>query len=179
MANAINFIAFQIGWFACVMGAAYGWPWLGTGIALIVILLHLSRAQNPLPESVLIILAGLIGLVFDSLLVTLGWLSYHSGTLVSGTAPHWIVALWMLFATTLNVSLRWLRTRWILAFVLGAIAGPLAYVAGNKFGALQFVQPTPGLLALALGWAIAMPALMALAQRLDGMVPARYQKQAS
>ena len=42
--------------------------------------------------------------VFDTLLVWLGWFTYSSGTLIAGTAPHWMVALWMLFATTLNLS---------------------------------------------------------------------------
>jgi hypothetical protein len=25
----VNFVAFQLGWFACVLGAAQGLPWLG------------------------------------------------------------------------------------------------------------------------------------------------------
>ena len=173
----INFIAFQLGWFACVLGGAYGWPWAGTGLAMIIVALHLARAQDPAPELALIALAALLGAAFDSLLVTLGWLSYASGTLVQGTAPHLMVALWMLFATTLNVTLRWLKGRWALGAMLGAVAGPLAYLAGHKLGALEFVNPPNGLIALAVGWGLLMPALIALSVRFDGMTTARWANQ--
>ena len=66
-----------------------------------------------------------------------GWLEYPSGILLSNTAPHWIVAMWVLFASTLNVSLRWLRGRWALATLLGAVAGPLAYYGGAGLGACR------------------------------------------
>ena len=100
-----------------------------------------------------------------------GVLQFHTGAFIAGVAPHWILALWALFATTLNVSLSWLRGRWLLAAVLGAIAGPLSYWGGAKLGALVLVQPLPAVVAMAIEWAIAMPLLMRLAQRFDGVRP--------
>jgi hypothetical protein len=44
-----NFILFPIGWFACVLcvlGAAHDRPWLGTGIALAIVGLHVGRAPR-------------------------------------------------------------------------------------------------------------------------------------
>ena len=171
----INFIAFQMGWFACVLGAANGMPLLGPVIVAGVIALHLAQASDSKPEIGLMICAALIGIVYDSLLVYSGLLSYPNGTLVAGTAPYWIVALWILFATTLNVSLRWLRGNVLLAGVLGAIAGPLSYLAGNRLGAVELAQPVYAVTALAVGWALFMPLLMRLAERLDGISePLRY-----
>jgi hypothetical protein len=165
----INFAAFQIGWLACVIGGAQQMPWLGTGLALAIISLHLWLSPRPRQELALVLTAGVIGAAWDSLLVTFGWLVYPSGTLIANTAPHWIVALWMVFATTLNVSMRWLRQRWLLAAVLGAIAGPLSYFIGYRLGGVEFPQFWTSMLVLGLGWAVLMPVLMALAERFDGM----------
>ncbi|NJN45296.1 MAG: DUF2878 domain-containing protein [Candidatus Competibacteraceae bacterium] len=169
MAIVVNFIAFQIGWLACVLGGARELPWAGTGLAAALIAVHLWRSPNPRRELILIVTVGVLGAIWDSLLVTLGWLIYPSGTLIAGTAPHWIVAMWMLFATTLNVSLRWLHGRLLLATILGAIGGPLAYFAGYRLGGVEFSQLWVGLTALGLGWAVLMPLLTVLAERFDGM----------
>jgi len=164
----INFMAFQAGWFACVLGGAHQLPWLGTLLVSVIIVLHLSRASLPRTELLLILIAIAIGSVWDSFLVWRGWLEYPSGTLIPNTAPHWILAMWAVFATTLNLSLRWLKGRWLIAIIAGAIAGPLAYYAGARLGGVVFTDSTIALIALSLGWAVLMPLLVALSQRLDG-----------
>ena len=164
----INFIAFQVGWFACVLGGANQLPWFGTLLVSIIIAIHLSRASKPRAELFLILIAIAIGSIWDSFLVWNGWLAYPSGTLVPDTAPHWILAMWGIFATTLNLSLRWLKGRWFIALVSGAIAGPLAYYAGARLWGVGFSEQTTALIALSLGWAVLMPLLVALSQRFDG-----------
>ena len=169
-ANVIaNFVLFQAGWFACVLGAAYGWPWIGTVAVAAIIAWHLCSAVQPAQEAKLIVLALLIGAFWDSVLVTLGWIAYPVGTLVAGTAPHWILALWALFAIALNVSMRWLKQRLWLAVLLGAVCGPLSYWAAVRLGAVQFVEPVRIVIAIAMGWGIIMPLLMLLSRRYDGM----------
>ena len=76
--------------------------------------------------------------------------------------------MWMLFATTLNVSLRWLKQRPELAAALGVVAGPAAYFSGYRLGGVEIPDLLPAMSVLALGWAILMPVLMALSNRLDG-----------
>jgi hypothetical protein len=164
----INFVSFQLGWFACVLGGAYQLPWFGTVLVSIIVGFHLLRADQPLAELYLILFAIAIGSLWDSFLVFQGWLEYPSGTLIANTAPHWILALWAVFATTLNVSLRWLKRRWLVATLSGAIAGPLAYYGGAQLGGVVFTDDLIALTALSLGWAILMPALIALSLRLDG-----------
>jgi hypothetical protein len=165
----LNFAAFQLGWFACVLGGANQLPWLGTLVAALIVGWHLSQAQSPGPELTLLAAVGALGAVWDSLLVAAGWLTYPSGMLLADTAPHWIVAMWILFASTLNVSLRWLRGRWFLGTVLGAVAGPLAYYAGAKLGGVVILEPLFTFTALALGWAAFVPMLIKLSTRFDGM----------
>jgi len=164
-----NFIFFQIGWFACVLGGANQVPWLGVVVTGLAVAYHLWQAAQPRLELMLVLLAGGLGALLDSLPVALGWLTYPSGMFLAGAAPSWIIAMWILFATTLNVSLRWLKGRRALAALLGAVAGPLAYYAGAKLGGVTLLEPTAALGLLALIWALAMPVLMALANRFDGM----------
>jgi hypothetical protein len=165
----LNFSAFQLGWFACVLGGANQLPWAGSLVAALIVGWHLSQAQQPWRELTLLAVVGALGATWDSLLVAAGWLSYPSGTLLADTAPHWIVAMWVLFATTLNVSLRWLRGRWLMAALLGAAGGPLAYYAGTQLGGVVMVEPLLAFSALALGWAAFVPLLIKLSTRFDGM----------
>ncbi len=169
MLTVTNFLVFQLGWLACVLGGAHHLPWAGTGVAAVVVAWHLSQAAQPGRELTLILLVGLLGAVWDSVLVAAGLLEYPSGTLIPGTAPHWIVAMWLLFATTLNVSLRWLRQRPALAVICGALGGPLAYYAGGQLGGVQIPHLAAAMAALSVGWAVFMPLLSLLAQRFDGM----------
>ena len=164
----LNFVLFQIGWFACVLSAAALQPWIGALIALVIIALHLWRATLPAHELLLLIVAVLIGAIWDSLLVMLGLLGYPAGTLIHNTAPYWIIVLWALFATTLNVSLQWLKEHLAMAALLGAIAGPLAYAGGAGLGAVELVDINMAFAALALGWALFTPLLLVLATRFNG-----------
>ena len=168
MAIAINIIAFKIGWLACVLGGANRLPWLGAIAAVAIVAFHVSSAARPGVELRLVLAAGILGTIWDSILASTGWLTYTSGTLFAGTAPYWIVAMWLLFSTTLNVSLGWLKGRLALAALVGAVAGPLAFYAGHKLGAVQFENATLALGALAVGWAAIMPLLVVIAGRFDG-----------
>ena len=156
----VNIALFQLGWFACVLGAANGYAREGALAAALIVALHIARAAQPTREAMLALAAALLGLAFESALVWAGWVRVEDGI-------YWLVALWALFATTLNESLRMLQTRPWIAALFGAVGGPLAYYAGARMGALDLVQPAAMLAALALGWAVATPALLSLARRLD------------
>jgi len=167
----LNIACFQLGWFACVLGAAHSMPWVGPLVAVPVIALHVYQADNSRLEIVLMLIAAVVGSLFDQSLLSLGLIKFTSGSLHGYLLPLWMVTLWLLFATTLNISLRWMRSRPIVAVLFGAVGGPLAYISGVKLGAMQFLQPTQMLIALAIGWGIFMPALLWLSTRLDGYAP--------
>lgn len=112
-------------------------------------------------------LAVVSGLVFDSLLVSAGLVRYPSGMLFTGMAPYWILAMWALFSTTLNVSMAWLKSSLVLASVMGAVFGPLSYLAGQRLGAIELLDTGASMIALAVIWAFVMPLLIYAANRLD------------
>ena len=165
----VNFAAFQIGWLSSVIGGAQQMPWLGPLAALVALGIHFRAARRPLEEFMLVLSCALIGAAFDSFLVVSGWVSYYSGQFSSVLAPYWIITMWMLFATTLNVSMRWLRGKPLLASLFGAIGGPLAYIAGQKLGGIELVNPLAAIIALGVGWAVMMPVLLRLSETFDGM----------
>ncbi|MEJ2685897.1 MAG: DUF2878 domain-containing protein [Gammaproteobacteria bacterium] len=167
-----NIALFQVGWFACVLGAANGLGWAGSIAALTVAGLHLGFAHRPRLEMRLLLTAVVLGFAWDSFIAAAGLIAFKGG-LTQTFAPQWIAALWLVFATTLNVSLRWLRQRQWLSALFGAVGAPLAYYAGARLGALSIPDPAIGLGAEALGWALLMPLLMRLATRFDGVAPRR------
>jgi len=164
----INFAAFQAGWFSCVLSASNGLPLLGLLVVCLIVTLHIRTAEQPSHELWLLTLCVVMGLVFDSLLVSSGWVSYPSGMLVSGVAPYWILAMWALFSITLNYSMGWLKSSLVLASVMGAVFGPLSYLAGQRLGAIELVDFRASMVALAIIWAVVMPVLVYAAGRLDG-----------
>jgi len=167
----VNFLLFQAGWFLCVWGGAQHLPWLGVGATAMIVCLHAYAAPRPGVELALVAGVAVLGLAWDSALVAAGLFVYPSGNVLAATAPVWIVAIWALFATTLNVSLRWLKTRLWLAALLGAGGGPAAYYAGAQLGGVALGNVPVALLAQAAGWTFIMPLLVAMSNRLDGMRP--------
>ena len=156
----LNFALFQVGWFACVLGGARGLPWFGALVAFAVVALHVLTSPRKTNEFVTIASVTLFGLVFDSFLLNSGWLQYSSPVPVTVLAPIWIIALWSCFATTLNVAFQWLRTRWLIAGLLGGIGAPLAYLAGASLEAVVLLNPAPALLTIGLVWALFMSIAM-------------------
>ena len=111
----LNAIAFKVAWVSTIFGGANELPMLGPLAVMIAVAIHLWFAAEPQRELTLVAITGAIGLAWDSVIVSAGWMSYPSGTFIAGLAPYWILGMWMLFATTLNVTFRWLhsRMRWL------------------------------------------------------------------
>ena len=171
----VNFVVFQSAWFAAVLGAAHQLPLWGTAAVLAAFAWHLAVSARPLEEANLFAVVCLIGFIVETGNVLLGHVSYPSGQPVANLAPYWMVALWGLLAIALNVTMRWMKGRYGLAAVLGAIAGPASFVSGVKLGGAQFIHATPALIVMACSWAVLMPALMWLSMRFDGVAVPRVQ----
>lgn len=163
----INVIAFKIAWLASVLGGANNLPLLGPAAVAVAVAIHLRLVKNPSREMLLILSAGLVGVTVDSAMISAGLLSYSSGTLIPGLSPLWILGMWMLFATTFNVSFGWLQSRIPLAALLGAVFGPLSYYSGSKIGAVTLSEPVGAMVALAVTWGIMLPGLLVLASTLN------------
>lgn len=165
----INFIGFQVAWFSCVLMAAKDQPSVGIYVVLLVVLLHLYLINNRLRNLSLLIIVTIIGSAWDSLLTSQGILVFSNGIISNKLAPSWIIAMWLGFATTLNVSLRWLYQRYFLAFILGLIAGPLAYQSGAALGAVSIPNTMMANIYLAGGWAIIMPLLVYISEAFESI----------
>jgi hypothetical protein len=165
MHSLANFAGFQIAWWACVLGAAHGAPWLGVVACLAFVALQWLASSRRRADAWLVLCAALTGLAFDGLLAQLGWIDYRdsAGAL---PAPAWIVALWAAFAMTINHSLAWLRP-WM-AIVLGAVGGPMAYLGAERLGAVELIASVQATVALAIGWAMATCALTLVARHSRG-----------
>ncbi|MGN6526867.1 MAG: DUF2878 domain-containing protein [Burkholderiaceae bacterium] len=164
-----NFVVFEAAWFAAVLGAAHGRPALGTAAVVAAMAWHLAVSTRPAVEARLLGACLVLGLVVETALVQAGFVAYPSGQPVAWLPPYWLVALWGLFGIALNVTLRWLHSRPVLAAALGAVAGPASFASGVRLGGARFVEAVPELALLALAWAVAMPLLVAAARRLDGV----------
>lgn len=162
--KAVNVVLFQAAWFAAVLGAARGMFWLGPLAMLPVIAIHLALQDNRLGELKLLLAAGLLGFAYDTSLVFAGVFTPLTHLFPRPFSPPWMICLWLNFAATLNVSMSWLRGRYLLAAVFGAIGGPLAYYSGAKLGATEALPTLRGLLVLVLGWGLMTPLLVWLAQ---------------
>lgn len=166
MAKLWNFLALQVGWFACVLGAAHGREFLGPLVVAVLLVLHLLRHPARVRELRLLALVMPLGLALDSGQAALGWIHYAGRPLCGVLAPLWIAALWPLLATTFHASMDWLRPRTALAALLGAVGGPLSYLGAERLGAVQ-VLPDRGtsVAGLALTWGLALPLFLLLASR--------------
>ena len=165
MATLINIAMMQIGWFACVLGAAHQLPWLGPVVSLPLVAWHVARSSQRDSELRLVLSALGIGLILDSALVNAGLIHFTSGSVLPGFTTPWMLTLWMGFAITLNHSLKWLMNKSTLAVVFGLIGGPLAYWSGAKLGAMTLGAVWPSLIAIGLGWALAMGLFVVVLRR--------------
>ena len=159
MAKFWNFIFFQAGWFACILGAAHQhelWAVIG---CLAYIAFGVWRSQTPKLELSLLLKVLSFGILTDSLLMYLGFLDFKGTWPSPYVSPAWMWTLWLLVASTLNSSLSWLNGRPFLGVVLGAICGPLSYEAGIRMGAANWGSGSQilGLGLISLVWAVAIP----------------------
>jgi hypothetical protein len=167
----INFVIFELAWLAAVSGGAAGRGLLGSLPALLTVMIHLAFNRTQWKQEVALV-AGVtvLGLLVESAFLALGLITY------SGTAPGqilpplWILALWFAFATLPNSSLSWLHGRWLLQVGLGAVFGPLSYLAGQALSAATIPEPRVlPLLVIGIAWALAMPAIYLMAGKLRRM----------
>ena len=171
MRKLVNFVLFQLGWFACILGAAHGYVSLAVLFCLAVAVFHLWQSSEPMQEGMLLLKILALGICADTLLLQTGSLVFESKGLLPSLSPIWMWSLWVILGCTLNESMSWLRGRYVLAAVLGAITGPLSYLAGVKLGAATWGNETQALVLLGIIWALAMPLLFWWAAKVPQQKP--------
>lgn len=162
----INFGLFQLGWFIAIWGAAHQKLLLSMIAVALIFMVYMIQARYKKEAFILLLLIMLLGPIFDQCLLSFGLIEYKS-QFSEYVVPIWIVALWGLFATTLNISLSWLKHYKFFAVLFGLIGGPLAYIAAEKLNAIQLMN-SYALLLLALGWALLTPLSFVIAKKWNG-----------
>ena len=159
----INFVLFQLLWFASVLGGGrYSEPLLvlAGGLPLVV----WALCGNARRELMLLGVFALSGLAIDSVWIAAGLFTYPDATVLP---PYWIVMLWCGVAMTVDHSMRWFRDRPLVGGIAAGLAAPMSYVGGASLGAgIEIVNPIL-LPALSCSWALLFWALFTFARATD------------
>jgi hypothetical protein len=162
----INFLLFQLVWFVCILGAATNATHSAVAFSLFIILFHFYLTKYKISELKILLLASVIGFLFDGFLLKSELVLYANHGWSYSITPLWIIVLWMGFAITLNSSLNWLKKKIKLSALFGAIGGPLAYLAGEKLEAVTLMTPI-ALIAIVIGWSLITPLLIYISRRIS------------
>lgn len=172
----LNYGAYQLGWLAAILGAAAGYGTAGAGVGFALTAGHVLLARDRRGELTLVVAALVCGMAVESWQIASGTYRVLADASPGGLPPLWLLALWAQFATTFRFSLRRIMTDPRAALVFGALGGPIAFLAGERLGAVVLAVPLgPGLARLVVAWALALAALASGARRLaapaDGYRP--------
>lgn len=158
----LEWAAFQLVWLVCALSAASQRTAPAVAAAAIFIIVVLTRTGWQRPEWVAVIASGIAGLLVESLFAWTGLIRYAAAWPSSELAPAWLLALWFAFGATAGTLAGLLGPPYLLkAAAAGFVAGPFAYWAGERLGALEVSYYGPmTYLAVAIAWAVALPALL-------------------
>ncbi|MDH1549120.1 MULTISPECIES: DUF2878 domain-containing protein [Pseudomonas] len=151
-----NALWLQLGWWLCIWGAST--PWVPV-LVPVGLALHLWTCTQPRAEAWALLRVTLIGCLLDSLLGSFGVFDFHAWPL-----PLWLASMWLVLASGLRHSLAWAGRPFLRGAVVGAVAGPLAYLGGARLADVTLpLGPLATTLILVPIWALALPLLVRLA----------------
>ncbi|MCF7957028.1 MAG: DUF2878 domain-containing protein [Phycisphaerae bacterium] len=163
-----NFISVNVGWMACVLGAARGYHWLGGVVVTSLFVIHILVIDRHNMSKIFIVAFAtmVIGFFVDTALILLGAIEPNRWLIPAPLTTLWDIAIWANFSLALNSSLRFLQEKPLVAAVLGAIFAPGTYYAGAGLGALHISEPHfVSLLWVGGAWFFVMPCLSHIARR--------------
>ena len=163
----LNYVAYQLGWLAAIVGAASGHGVAGASLTFALTGGHVLLARDRRGELTLVVAALAAGVAVESWQIAAGTYRVLADTPAGFLPPFWLLALWAQFATTFRFSLRRVMTRPWPAMLFGAVGGPIAFIAGERLGAVVLEVPLgPGLVRLVVAWAASLAVLAWVAAHL-------------
>jgi Protein of unknown function (DUF2878) len=166
MKKLINAAWFQIGWWACIIGASHGQEVAALVLCSVLVCLHLVYTDHMRQDIQLALIVLLIGIVTDSAFQCFSIISFY-GWSIGPLSPFWLWMLWLMFALTLRSSLAFLHSRLALSALLGLLFGPLTYLSGAKLGAAALDASHIHIALIALTWMVVLPATVLLSQKIS------------
>jgi hypothetical protein len=165
----LNYALYQVGWFACILGAAWGWPVTGAALGIALIGVHVVIVGPQWRDELTLVgVALVLGLVIEGFHVWSGtYARFTSGMVVAWMSPPWLLVMWAQFATICRGSLKRVMLEPWRAVLFGALGGPIAFWAGERLGAVELATPSAVVfIRLGVTWAVAM-GLLSLASRVE------------
>tara|TARA_B100002052_G_scaffold131750_2_gene121024 strand:+ start:8081 stop:8620 length:540 start_codon:yes stop_codon:yes gene_type:complete len=155
----LNAVFFYTIWWGCVLGIKYSYNYLGALLTIVLGAFHINIVPDFKKEIKLILYVGLLGFVVESFYLHSYLLKYNGYIYPNSLFPPlWILCMWLGFAGTLNYSMFWMKDRWVVMFLSGAIFGPMSYLAGLKLGVLNFnFSNLLTIIIIGITWGLAIP----------------------
>lgn len=152
-------------WLLLTWGAGAGHLWWPSAVAAAIVAAACWRAGSQWWRVAVILAVGLMcAFTVDGSLIKIHLVGYAGADPALPVPPVWIISLWLVFAATLALPARGLLTSPVLAGILGAIGGPLAYLGGGSLGAIETNRT--GLIVVGVFYALVTPLLVLVANRL-------------
>ena len=144
----INAVLFQVGWFSCILlPVKYSVP-----IASAVLTAHYFLSGKSDKEMLKIFAIGSIGYCMDVVCQSMGLINLSA----SNSPVIYLVLVWLLFASTLNWSMKFFMLSPLRSAVLGLLA-PMSYFAAQQLNKVQYSEPlVKSMLIHALLWSVLM-----------------------
>ena len=153
----VNFVGFYLAWFGLIL---LGNTFIPIDIALIAahLIIVVKAPEKRFAELKLITAIVIIGLLVDNALTAFSVFNFPNTSSSSFDAfliPLWLVVLWACFAATIAHSMQVMAKSKLLQVCVGAVFAPMSYIAGEKFGAVEFgYSLSVTFFILALVWSI-------------------------
>ncbi|MCE9635147.1 MAG: DUF2878 domain-containing protein [Planctomycetes bacterium] len=164
----VNYAILQGAWFGCVLGAAADALWVAWLSGATALALHLALLRDWRSDRIVVGAALAIGAVTDTIVRGVGAFDAPSDPLPAPFPVTWLLLLWAVFGTSIRHCMGWLRGRYVVAAVFGAVGGPLSLMGGARLGAVTLATDTRLVwFAIGLQWAVAMPLLAFVGERVS------------
>lgn len=139
-------VAFDLYWTLVVLFRERGlYLWLALAILACMMLSPAHRLHA--------LLLAVAGCGLDTLWAWTGLIHFDGDALL----PLWMAALWLMFATVWTRLTCTTTLPGVLLMLLATLGGPVAYVIGERLGAITFLQPTFIVVSwMASGWLVIM-----------------------
>ncbi|WON78265.1 DUF2878 domain-containing protein [Serratia sp. UGAL515B_01] len=148
-------LCFDAYWTLAVLGRERVVPALLAGALLALILTSAWQRKW-------VLAATLLGTAMDALWCYVGAVEFAGQSGV----PLWMISLWLTFSCWWYWLFSQIKATPVLLALVGAVAGPLAYLIGWQLGAMTWLMPPYSvLLLMALGWMIYLPVISLPLQR--------------
>lgn len=163
MLKIVNFALFYLGWFICII-----WHNQLAGIACLAICLaNILLMRYKAKEILIIFLISALGLANDGLATGLGIFNFANAEKYYSSQNLWLLALWILFTSTFNSSLKFIKGyKTFTLGIIGGVGGLISYYSGIRFEVFTTDNTLLSLIYIGVNWMFLFPLLFRLYYRL-------------